>query len=147
MDGKDSVIVVGTRPTLPHHQVEVEDQEVSLRCRSGRDSTPVTPGQLASMNNTHGGPTASTPAESHVLGGERRSSPSFGTPGSLSNLCPDQLYLPPLEIMDSTPSTTHKSKGNLTYQMDSGYGAGDDSFGTASKSKRYKTSLTFRQLV
>jgi len=131
MESQDSVIVVGTRPTLPHHQVEMEDNENSLRCRSSQGSSP----EMEVLWTTHGGPTASTPAQGQVMdGGEKRSTPNFGTPGSLSDLCPDQFYLPPLDVQDTTyatPSPNIKLKMDQ-YQEDSGYGQGSDRGSTKS---------------
>ena len=119
----ESVIVVGTRPTLPNHQqVDMEESEQSLRCRGSYGSS--TPETFYSMD---AGPTASTPAQAPFTDQGRRRYPSFGTPGSLSDLCPDQLYLAPLEVrdtLDDTPATDLKLKLDQSYQIDSGFGTG-----------------------
>eukprot|EP00092_Neocalanus_flemingeri_P025963 GFUD01028139.1.p1 GENE.GFUD01028139.1~~GFUD01028139.1.p1 ORF type:complete len:433 (+),score=121.08 GFUD01028139.1:34-1332(+) len=122
MDERESVIVVGTRPTLPHHQVEMEDPEVSLRFRRSNCSSP----ELVYSMNINVGPTASSPVPGQGTDRER-SAPKFGTPGSLADmcpdLCPDQLYLAPLDLKD-TPSPNLKLKMDQTFQLDSGYGDG-----------------------
>eukprot|EP00092_Neocalanus_flemingeri_P035358 GFUD01038471.1.p1 GENE.GFUD01038471.1~~GFUD01038471.1.p1 ORF type:complete len:466 (-),score=137.85 GFUD01038471.1:60-1457(-) len=118
MAERESVIVVGTRPTLPHHQVEMEDTENSLRFRSSNGSSP----ELFYAMNTNVGPTASSPVPGQGTDGERRSAPRFGTPGSLADLCPDQLYLAPLDIKE-TPSPNLKLKMDQTFEKDSGYAA------------------------
>eukprot|EP00092_Neocalanus_flemingeri_P000212 GFUD01000227.1.p1 GENE.GFUD01000227.1~~GFUD01000227.1.p1 ORF type:complete len:450 (+),score=126.41 GFUD01000227.1:46-1395(+) len=133
MDERESVIVVGTRPTLPHHQVEMEDPEVSLRFRRSNGSSP----ELVHSMNVNGGPTASSPVPGQ--GTDRdRSAPKFGTPGSLADLCPDlcpdQHYLAPLDLKD-TPSPNLKLKMDQTFQLDSGYGAGT-SLGSDSGSRK-----------
>ena len=119
---EESVVVVGTRPTLPNHQVDMEEPESSLRCRGSYGSSPET----AYSMDERAGPTASTPAQEPLTDYERRSCPSFGTPGSLGDLCPDQLYLAPLDVRDSpyeSPSPDLKLKMEQGgYLTDSGFG-------------------------
>ena len=118
---EESVVVVGTRPTLPNHQVDMEEPESSLRCRGSYGSSPET----AYSMDAHAGPTASTPAQEPLTDCERRSCPSFGTPGSLADLCPDQLYLAPLDVRDThyeSPSPDLKLKMEQGYLTDSGFG-------------------------
>jgi len=126
---KESLVVVGGRPTLPNQKVDmVEDYDQNLRCRgsSGLSSPPET-GIIIDQ-----GLAASTPAQAIVGMGmdeSRRVYPCFGTPGSIADMCPDQGYLmlPPLDVKDSileTPSPDFKLKFDQTYQLDSGYGNG-----------------------
>jgi len=127
---KESVVIVGSRPTLPNQQVDMaEECDQNLRCRGTYylGSSP--------PNMVDHGLAASTPAQSSPLGGVddgRRAYPCFGTPGSLADTCPDQsfLHLPALEVKESpieSPSPPNiKLKLNQSYVVDSGYGFGTD---------------------
>jgi len=134
---EESVVVVGTRPTLPNHQVDMEEPESSLRCRGSYGSSPETVYSI----DERAGPTASTPAQEPLSDYERRSCPSFGTPGSLADLCPDQLYLAPLDVRDTpppyqSPSPDLKLKMEQGYLTDSGYGGPQLSSSNSSGSRR-----------
>jgi len=145
---KESVIVVGSRPTLPNQQVDMaEECDQNLRCRGnylGSSPTNVVDPGLA----------ASTPAQASPLGGvvddDRRAYPCFETPGSLADMCPDQsfLHLSPLEVKESpieSPSPSNsKLKLDQTYAVDSGYGVSTDiSHGDSSGSGISRRSSMF----
>jgi len=145
---KESVIVVGSRPTLPNQQVDMaEECDQNLRCRGnylGSSPTNVVDPGLA----------ASTPAQASPLGGvvddDRRGYPCFGTPGSLADMCPDQsfLHLSPLKIKESpieSPSPSNiKLKLDQTYAVDSGYWVSTDiSHGDSSGSGISRRSSMF----
>merc|ERR1711909_167824 len=145
---KESVIVVGSRPTLPNQQVDMaEECGQNLRCRGnylGSSPTNVVDPGLA----------ASTPAQASPLGGvvddDRRAYPCFETPGSLADMCPDQsfLHLSPLEVKESpieSPSPSNsKLKLDQTYAVDSGYGVSTDiSHGDSSGSGISRRSSVF----
>jgi len=145
---RESVIVVGSRATLPNQQVDMaEECDQNLRCRGnylGSSPTNVVDPGLA----------ASTPAQASPLGGvvddDRRAYPCFGTPGSLADMCPDQsfLHLSPLEVKESpieSPSPSNiKLKLDQTYAVDSGYGVSTDiSHGDSSGSGISRRSSMF----
>ena len=121
---KECVIVVGSRPTLPHQQVGMaEECDQNLRCRGNYlGSSP--------PNTVDPGLAASTPAQASPpeVDGGRRGYPCFGTPGSLTDMCSDQpyLHLSPLTVRESPiqpPSPIDiKLKLDQTYDLDSGYG-------------------------
>jgi len=125
---KESVIVVGSRPTLPNQQVDMaEESDQNLRCRGNHlGSSP--------PNVVDHGLAASTPAQASLSGvdDDRRAYPCFGTPGSLTDMCLDQsfLNLPPLEVKESpiqSPSPQNiKLKLDQSYVVDSGYGVDID---------------------
>jgi len=128
---KESVVVVGARPTLPNQQVDMaEECDQNLRCRGTYylGSSPSPP------NMVDHGLAASTPAQASPPGVDegRRAYPCFGTPGSLADMCPDQsfLHLPPLEVKESpiqSPSPPNiKLNLDQTHVIDSGYGFGTD---------------------
>jgi len=133
-DKRESVIVVGTRPTLPNQQVDVgEEYDQNLRCRGNYGSSSSLPGP-GTAYIMEPGLAASTPAQAQPpQEGEysRRAYPCFGTPGSLTDMCPDQsvLDLPPLDVRAS-PIQSHSSPPDVklklddrdTYILDSGYG-------------------------
>jgi len=128
IEEKESVIVVGSRPTLPNQQVDMaEECDQNLRCRGNHlGSSP--------PNVVDHGLAASTPAQAPLPGvnDDRRAYPCFGTPGSLADMCPDQsfLHLSPLEVKESpmqSPSPPNlKLKLDQSYVVDSGYGVGID---------------------
>ena len=121
---RESVIVVGSRPTLPNQQVGMaEEGDQNLRSRGNYlGSSP--------PNTVDPGLAASTPAQASPpeVDDGRRGYPCFGTPGSLADMCPDQpyLHLPPLTLRESPiqpPSPINiKLKLDQTYDLDSGYG-------------------------
>merc|ERR1712179_811841 len=125
---KESVIVVGSRPTLPNQQVDMaEEYDQNLRCRGNHlGSSP--------PNVVGHGLAASTPAQAPLPGvdDDRRAYPCFGTPGSLADMCPDQsfLHLSPLEVKESPIQSSSppnlKLKLDQSYVVDSGYGVGTD---------------------
>jgi len=127
---KESVIVVGSRPTLPNQQfdmAEAEECDQNLRCRGNYlGSSP--------PNVVDHGLAASTPAQASLPGvdDDRRTYPCFGTPGSLADMGLDQsfLHLHPLEVKESpiqSPSPPNiKLKLDQSYVVDSGYGVGTD---------------------
>jgi len=119
----EGVIIVGTRPTLPNHQVENESEN-SLRFRSSQFPSPEVQSSLPSSPACLA--TASTPAETQMLGVDGRKSPSFGTPGSLSGFSPVDLYMtPPSHVEDTSVSSEIsevKINLNQNYEVDSGYG-------------------------
>jgi len=133
-DKRESVIVVGTRPTLPNQQVDVgEEYDQNLRCRGNYGSSSSLPGPGTACFMEPGlAASTSTPAQPPQDGEySRRAYPCFGTPGSLTDMCPDQsvLDLPPLDVRAS-PIQSHSSPPDVklkldlenTYILDSGYG-------------------------
>jgi len=125
---KESVIVVGSRPTLPNQQFDMaEECDQNLRCRGNHlGSSP--------PNVVDHGLAASTPAQASLPGvdDDRRTYPCFGTPGSLADMGLDQsfLHLHPLEVKESpiqSPSPSNiKLNLDQSYVVDSGYGVGSD---------------------
>ena len=110
---EEIVVVVGTRPTHPNRNRRAVSAVVEVPRR-----------QLTRWMNVLVQQQVGTPAQEHLTDYERRC-PSFGTPGSLADLCPDQLYLAPLDVRDSpyeSPSPDLKLKMEQGYLTDSGFG-------------------------